>query len=162
MLQMIPSIVIKNADKLKFLVTENSTTVLTGMGVSGTVATAYLTGSASFKAARIIQEERITKIAERVQSPEDTMSIDELRVDLPTWEKVKLVWPQSIPAVGAGVTTIASIIMANRISSKTIAALTVASGISQKAFEEYKEKVIEKFGENMGREYWGGNARGHY
>jgi hypothetical protein len=46
-----------------------------------------------------------------------------------------------------GATTITSILLANQIASKKIAALAVASGISERAFQEYKAKVVEKLGE---------------
>jgi len=48
--------VIKQVRYARFLVNENSTTVLTGLGAAGVVTTAYLTGRASFKAARLIDE----------------------------------------------------------------------------------------------------------
>ena len=43
-----------HVSKLKYLLNENSTTILTAVGVVGTVGTAYLTGRATFKAAEII------------------------------------------------------------------------------------------------------------
>jgi hypothetical protein len=42
--------------------------------------------------------------------------------------------------------------MANRIASKKLAALVVASGISERALSEYKDRVAEKFGENKARD----------
>ena len=47
----------------------NSTTILTGMGVTGVVTTAYLTGRASFKAAQIIEKESHRRIATTMQRP---------------------------------------------------------------------------------------------
>ena len=111
----------------------SSTTILTGMGVSGVVSTAYLTGRASFKAAEIIRKEEIEK----------TLPPDELT----TVEKFKLVWPLYVAPVSVGCTTITAIVMANHVASKKIAALAVASGISDRALQEYKAKVIEKLGE---------------
>jgi hypothetical protein len=111
----------------------STTTVLTGMGVSGVVSTAYFTGRASYKAALIIREEEIAK----------TLPPDELT----TMEKIKLVWPLYVAPVSVGCTTVTSIIMANHVASKKIAALAVASGISDRALQEYKAKVIEKLGE---------------
>lgn len=125
--------------RLKFLVNENSTTLLTGVGVVGTVATAVLTGRASFKAAKIIAEEESTLVKEDINSPDKFLS---------KTEKTKLVWPQYIPPVAMGAVTVTSIVMAHRISSKKIAGLVVASTISERAFQEYKEKVVEKLGGN--------------
>ena len=45
-----------HVSKLKYLLNENSTTILTAAGVVGTVGTAVLTGRATFKAAELIRE----------------------------------------------------------------------------------------------------------
>lgn len=121
--------------KVKFILDDNSGTILTGMAVSGTVVTAYLSGRASFKAAHIIADEQLKK--ENYDSVSDPLS---------KTDKVKLTWRLYVPAVGVGSTTIACTILANKLSSKKIAALAVASGISERALQEYKAKVIEKLG----------------
>ena len=62
--------------KLKFLLNENSTTILTGIGVTGTVGTAYLTGRATFKAAHVIAEletQEIWYILEKKEIPINTI-----------------------------------------------------------------------------------------
>ena len=64
-------------------------------------------------------------------------------------EKFKLVWIHYIPPAALGVTTVASIVMASRISSKQIAGLVVASGVSERALQEYKTKVVEKLGDKQ-------------
>jgi hypothetical protein len=122
------------------ILTDNSTAVLTGVGVTGTVTTAFLTGRATVKAVRIIDQE-----ADRRQAANEHSQIKMSPLD--RREKLKLVWPQYIPAAGVGGLTIASIILANRLSSKQAAALAAAYGISEKAFQEYKEKVVEKLGQ---------------
>ena len=127
--------------KVKFLVNDNSSTILTGMGVSGTIATAYLTGRASFKAAAILESDK--KALEVVEEgPKNGNTF----LELTTASKVKRVWRLYLPPFAVGVTTVASIIFANKVSSKKIAALTVASGISERALKEYKEKALEKLG----------------
>jgi hypothetical protein len=127
---------IRHADKVKFLLKDHSPTILTGVGVTGTVATAYLTGRASFKAAHLIaQEERVVELDN-----------GDTKISLTTMSKVKLVWKLYLPPVGVGATTVTSIIAANKISSTRIAALGVAAGISERALQEYKEKVLEKLG----------------
>lgn len=127
---------------VKFLLNDNSPTVLTGLGVAGTVTTAYLSGRASFKAARIIDKEKERVNAEEYGTENGQTFTDH---DISTVQKVKLTWRLYIPPVGAGIITIASIIMANRLASAKIAALTVASAISERSLQEYKAKVAEKF-----------------
>jgi hypothetical protein len=118
---------------------DNSSGILTGIGVTGVVTTAIFSGRASFKAAQLIAHEE----AQMKLDPGDL----EGSPALSTKDKVKLVWPLYIPPVAVGVTTIAAILMANHEASKKIAALTVASSISERTLQEYKAKVIERFGD---------------
>lgn len=130
--------VVKQVQYAKYLVNENSTTVLTGVGVIGVVATAVLTGRSTFKAAELIEErERLS---------------DDVTEELTKVEKAKVVWKVYIPPVLVGVGTIASIVAANRIASKKVAALVIASGISERALAEYKERVVEKIGDKRERD----------
>lgn len=114
--------------KVVSLISENATTLLTAGGVVGTVATAVLTGRAGFKAAQIIEREE----RERFDDP------------LTTPDKVKLVWPHFLPPVLTGTTTVASIIMANRMSAQKAAALAAAYGLAERNLSEYKDKIAEK------------------
>jgi len=130
--------------QVKFLLNDNSTTILTGMGVVGTLSTTFLTGRATLKAARIIdEEERQRKDKSLTNMVEHPLEIQPLTNP----QKIKLVWREYIPPFGSCVITITCIVMANRIASTKIAALTVASGISERALQEYKSKVFDKLGE---------------
>ena len=122
---------VKKSEKL---IVDNSPVILTIVGVSGTLTTAFLTGKASLKVPDMIQEESVR----RTQYREDPL--------LSKTDTVKLVWKLYIPAVGAGVTTVSAIIFANRISTRRTAALALAYGLSEKASAEYKEKVLERLG----------------
>jgi hypothetical protein len=120
------------------LVTDNSTAILTGMGVAGTISTAVLTGRATVKATRMIDwaDSEYKKDSERSKE------------DLDLKDKVKLVWKLYIPPVTTGVLTITSIVMANRLATKQASALAAACSLTERALSEYREKVIEKIGEN--------------
>jgi hypothetical protein len=124
-----------------YFVSDHSTGILTGIGVAGTVATAYLTGKAVLKADRILAEEQAAR--HREFKPGEGMPHPEMSGE----EKFKLVWHVYIPPVAAGTSTILAIIMANRLASKEAAALTAAYVLSERSFQEYKEKVVEKMGE---------------
>lgn len=147
--------VVQRVEQLKGLLELHSTTILTGVGAGGTVATAFLTGRASFKAADLIgQEKSIIALAafhEGADSPPEE--------ELSKAQIAKLVWKLYLPPVAAGVTTITAIIVANRISSTKIAALAVAGGISERALQEYKEKVVEKLGEKQSQKIRDGIAQ---
>lgn len=128
-------------NKAQELLGENSPTVLTMMGVSGTITTAWLSGRASYRAAQIIEVEQ-EKILNNPNHPK--YQTDPL---LSTKEKFKLVWPLYIPAATIGTSTIGCIVGANQLASKKAAALAAAAGISERALQEYKDKVVEKLGE---------------
>jgi Family of unknown function (DUF6353) len=118
----------------------NATTLLTAGGVVGTVATAVLTGRATFKAAEIIAIERAERQVEELGEPDFDTPLPQLS----TKEKVWKVWPLYIPPVLTGTATVTSIIMANRMSAQKAAALAAAYGLAERNLSEYKEKVTEK------------------
>ena len=118
---------------------KNSPSVLTAVGVVGTISATVLTGQATFKAARILIEEE-NRI--RVTPDEEPL----------TWrERVSMVWPLYIPPFGVGVLAVTSIILATRVNNRRAAAMAAAYSVSERAFQEYREKVYEKFGETKER-----------
>ena len=114
---------------------DNSPAILTAIGVTGTVTTAIFASKASFKAAEILREDdRLNQMT--FDSPKERAI-----------EHVKLTWQLYIPAVGVGTTTIACIVFANQIGTRRAAAMAAAYSMSEKAFTEYREKIVEKVGE---------------
>lgn len=132
---MILSRVAKQAEKFA---TDNSPAILTGVGVVGTLTVAYLSGKASFKAAHILTEEKQRRIM--MNEPDMT------RPDI-----LKVTWKLYIPAAGTTALTIAAVVCSNQIGTRRTAAMAAAYTISDKAFQEYKEKIVEKIGENKER-----------
>lgn len=123
----------------KFTV-DNSPLILTAIGVTGVVGTSVLTGKAAFRAHDILEEERYARSVNR--------DIGDPPVDsLPLKDQASLTWKLYIPAVSTGAVTIAAIITANQIGTRRAAAMAAAYSLSEKAFSEYKEKVVEKIGE---------------
>lgn len=115
-------------------IADNSPAILTGIGVAGVVATAYLTGQASIKAMRLLDYEEKLLVVNK--QPELTPK-----------EKVAVVWKLYIPPVTTGLLTVTCIIAANRIGNRRAAAIAAAYSLTERAFEEYRNKVIEKIGE---------------
>lgn len=104
----------------------HSPSILTALGVSGTVSTAYLAAKATWYARGRLED----------QSPHLTKR-----------EIVEATWDLYIPAVSAGAFTIVCIIGAARINSRRAAAAYSVMAISEKALEEYRDKVVETIGE---------------
>lgn len=116
---------------------DNSPAILTGMAVVGTLTTAYLTGIASFKAAKVLERNYNVKTA---------MDLDG---NPPNWSKkdlVKQVWQLYVPACSTAVLTCICVVGANRIGARRTTALAAAYSISERAFAEYKDKVIKTIG----------------
>jgi len=116
---------------IKKVLNKNSPAILTGLAISGTITTAYLTGKASYKAGQILYE---------------------YSEEMPPKEKLEMIWKLYIPSAISGVATIGCIISATKISSKRAAAAYSILSVSEKAFEEYREKVVEKLGEKKEKE----------
>ncbi|QBZ73594.1 hypothetical protein SEA_ROSAASANTEWAA_30 [Streptomyces phage RosaAsantewaa] len=114
---------------------DNSPAILTAIGVTGTLTTAYLVGKASFKAAEVLAQEQASRDEEPESQP------------LELQDKIELTWKLYVPSAGIAALTVLSIVGANHIGSRRAAALASAYQISEKAFAEYKRKVIDKMGE---------------
>jgi hypothetical protein len=118
------------------LVVDNSSTILTAIGVTGVVTTAVLTTRASFTAAVVILEEE--KDVDRALTPR---------------EMAELTWKFYVPAAVTGAVTVASVIYANRIGTRRAAAVAAAYTLSERAFTEYQEKILQKVGAKKEAEY---------
>lgn len=110
---------------------KRSPEILTGIGVAGMITTTVLAIKATPKAMRLIEEEKAAKNAEM----------------LTIVETVKASWKCYIPTVVTGTLSIACIIGATSTNAKRNAALAAAYKLSETAFTEYKEKVVETIGE---------------
>ena len=116
----------------KFIV-DNSPAILTAIGVTGALTTAYLTGRASLKVGALMAVDIMDR--ETHNEPKPTNK-----------ELVVTYWRHYIPAVAAGSLTVAAIIVSNRVGARRAAALASAFAITERAFDEYKSKVVEKLG----------------
>lgn len=132
------------ARKAEKLVTDNSPLLLTAIGVTGTITTAYLAARGGMRAQAILEDERVARsIRRKAGEPE---------IVLNRKEKFELVWKLYIPAVSTATFTCAAIVCANRIGTRRAAAVAAAYSVSEKAFVEYRDKVIEKIGEKQEKE----------
>jgi hypothetical protein len=102
--------------------------ILTGLGVSGVVTTAYLAARAGYTHGRR-------------EAPYDG------HMD-PIKDRIKLHWRCYIPTVVTGVVTIGCVVAATHVGLRRTAAMAAAYSVSEKAFTEYRDKVEEKYGKN--------------
>lgn len=128
---------ISSAEKL---ITDNAPTILTAVGVVGTVGTAVLTGKATWTAQRRIN------VATVAYDNKLTHEGGPMGLSLPVREQLKIALPLYIPAVAAGGATITCIVFANKINAGRLAALAGAYALTDGKLKDYKSKVEELMG----------------
>lgn len=111
----------------------HSSIILSVAAGVGVITTAYLTGVASYQAALVIKAK---------EDVDGTSSDRKQRV----MDRTKLVWKLYIPAAISSVTTVGCIAGSNRIASKRAIAATTALAFTERAYSEYRDKVVEEFG----------------
>lgn len=120
--------IIKSA---KMVISKHAPEILTGVGIAGMVTTTVLSVKATPKAIKLIEEKK----------KED--NVEKLTV----LETVKVVWKPYITPALTGAASIACLIGASSVSVRRTAALAAAYQLSETAFTEYKDKVIETIGD---------------
>lgn len=122
-----PRALVKAAEQV---IRQNSPAILAGLGATGTVVTGYLCARAGFK-----------------HGYREALH-DNQGGHIKTFrEEVKEYGKLYIPPVVAGAVSIGCIIGGTRIGARRTAAITAAYSLSEKAFQEYRDKVTEKVGE---------------
>lgn len=125
----------KLLNKSKLFVKRNASTILTGVGAVGVVATSVMAVKATPKALRLLEHaeqekgEKLTKL-----------------------EIVKTAAPVYIPSVLTGAATIACIFGANILSKRQQAAMMSAYALLDQSYKDYKKKVDELYGEGSNKE----------
>lgn len=141
------------------MISRNSSTILTGVAVTGLVSTTILGITATPKAMAVIDDYLWKKYEE--EDPKGDLTFAEwLGVDekgyswkarvgyLTKKETVKLTWKLYLPTLAVGLTTVGCIIGANHISLRRNAALVSLYGLTEAAFKEYRSKVVETIGKS--------------
>jgi hypothetical protein len=104
----------------------NAPEILAAVGITGVFTTSYLAAKAAVKVA---QDEDADPHASNK-------------------EKIKKYWKLYIPAGLSGALTVGAIVGSNQASGRRTAAAVTAYAVTEKAFSEYKERVIEQVGKN--------------
>ena len=141
--------------KIGFELKKHSPEIFIAVGVVGTVASAVMACKATTKLNDILEEskEQIDAIHEAPQKEElkDRYDEDMMRKDLAlvyfqTGVKVAKLYA---PAVILGTLSITGIVASNNILRKRNVALAAAYATVDKGFKEYRERVVERYGEQV-------------
>lgn len=119
--------------KLTKYLGERSPVILTGLAIGGVISTAVLMRKATLDAQKILDYPDVNA---------------DYHPDTATWqEQLKLTWKCYIPPATIVLLTIAAIITTHSIHTKRQLALASLFSVTDKAFKEYKDKVIEQIGD---------------
>jgi hypothetical protein len=112
-------------------VAKRSPEILLGLGITGMLTTTVLAVKATPKAVKMIEEKKKLENKEK----------------LTVKETIQTTWKCYVPAAITGVSSTACLIGAGSVHARRNAALATAYKLSETAFNEYREKMIEEVGE---------------
>ena len=121
----------KFARDVRSSLSRHSPEILMGIGITGMITSTVFAVKATPKALLLMEEKK-----------------EELEVDtLTPVEVIKATWKCYIPAVVTGGVSVACLIGSNSVNAKRNAALATAYKLSETAFAEYRDKVVETIGD---------------
>lgn len=123
-------------NKTQLFLKAHSPTILTVIGSTGVVITAVLAVKGTPKALKLIEEAKMTKG-------------DELTVG----ETVQVAWKPYIPATISCVSTILCIVGVNYLNIQKQKNLMSAYMLLDNAFKEYRNRISERYGEEVDEEF---------
>ena len=112
-----------------------SPTILTIISVGGVVATAVLSAKAAPKAVKLVED------GKRKEDMTDISKLELVAIN------IKYGWKPFIPVIATAAGTIACILGSNILNKKQQAALTSAYMMLESQYRDYRNKVIERHGE---------------
>lgn len=127
-------------NKVRRLADENSPVILTGMAISGAFLSTYFAAKGAFKAAAVLDEYHT------IQAIGEDGEVHQRRPN--TQEKFLLTYKLYVPAAATLAGTSACMIMATKIGLDRTAAMAGALVISERTYDQYRDKVKETLGEN--------------
>lgn len=128
--------------------TKYSPEILMGIGIAGMITTTVIAVKSTPKALSLMDKElkrQNKELADEAERNGEAMFAEIAK--LKPIDVLRVTWKCYIPTVTIGAASIACLIGASSVHSKRNAILATAYKLSETAFSEYKEKVIETIGE---------------
>lgn len=154
---MIPTSLSRAVAKQALLANKNSPQILFGAGVVGMIGSTVLACRATLKL-----EEVLDKGEKDLRMAKDMISLRDDRYTSEDHKKdTAIIYVRTVVSVGKlygpsivlGVASIAALTKSHNILTRRNAALTAAYAAVDKAFREYRERVVEKYGEDQDRHF---------
>lgn len=150
---MIPTVITRNVGKVTLLASKSSPEVLLAAGIAGMVGSTVLACRATLKMDDILEDAQGKLEMARTLEHRDYSSVDRSRdvtlIRVQTGMKVARAYA---PAVALGVVSIYALTSSNRILTQRNVALTAAYTALERGFNQYRGRVVDRYGEETDRE----------
>lgn len=120
-------------NKTTHILKAHSPKIYAGIAIVGVGATSYLAAKATVQASDIIRAN---------EAADGRIEDRQARIK----EHTKHVWKLYIPTAVSGAATVGCIVGSSRAGSRRTVAAVTAYSLTEKAFSEYRHKVVEQFG----------------
>jgi len=156
-MNLVPAAITTKIARNTLLLQKNSPGILFGAGVVGVVGSTVLACRATLKMDAVLEEAQA-----KIKLTEETLS-DHTLPYVPSDQKhdIRVIRIQTgvkivklyAPAIVVGGLSIAALTSSHRILSTRNAALTAAYAALEKGFEQYRARVVEKYGEDQDQQF---------
>ena len=127
--------------KVGFAIKKHSSDILQGIGIAGMIATVILAVRATPKAVELVHK----KSRENHDGNPDAYT---------KTEAVKTAWKCYLPAASTGLVSVMCLLGASSANHRRNAALGAAYTLTETAFREYRNKMIDAIGEKKEKTVW--------
>ena len=146
----------KIINKVKFNVVKHSPEILMGLGIAGVITSTVLACRSTLKVQEILdyKEENMNNIKEVLAEGREDYTEEDARKDktiIMTTTAIRIM-KLYIPSVIIGAGSIACLLESHNVMRNRNAGLTAALAATTESFKQYRERVTEKYGDEVDKE----------
>jgi hypothetical protein len=151
-MKLFPEAVLKTIARRSLVMEKNSPAILFGAGIAGVVGSTVLACRATLRLEDVLKEGQqnleIAKVLEHREYSDKDRQKDISLIQIKTSVEIAKLYA---PAVILGAASIAALTKSHNILNERNAAITAAYVALDRGFKEYRERVVEKYGEDEDR-----------
>jgi hypothetical protein len=153
-MKLVPGVITQKIARSSLLAQKNSPEILLAAGVVGMVGSTVLACRATLKMDALLEEakDKLTT-AKELEHPEYSDRDRQRDITLVYYQTGAKIVKAYAPAIILGGLSIYALTTSHSIMTKRTVALTAAYGALEKGFNEYRGRVIEKYGEEEDRNF---------
>ena len=146
----------KIINKVKFNVVKHSPEILMGLGIAGVITSTVLACRSTLKVQEILdyKEENMNNIKEVLEEGREDYTEEDARKDktiIMTTTAIRIM-KLYIPSVIIGAGSIACLLESHNVMRNRNAGLAAALAATTESFKQYRERVTEKYGDEVDKE----------